>query len=192
MFASQVQSIAKGGGASKEIFPKLPVQLREYYNAFERNKRIKVAMRKTKKKQELLRKYVGSHRPVEEVAASLVAQNADRAVRESASTAAEARHVERMAAAIALREPAMPAAAPPAVPQAMRRSLEAGCIVVNGEPIGAVQGLAPPAAPFEPRRRKGNTCFVCRMEGMPEIVAQTCAGKTNRKRCPNRVPGKEY
>ena len=149
-------------------------------------------MRKTKKKQELLRKYVGSHQPVEEVAASLVAQNADRAVRESASTAAEARHVERMAAAIALREPAMPAAAPPAVPQAMRRSLEAGCIVVAGEPIGAVQGLGTVPLVHQRKKQDGRTCMVCVEEGIPIQVARSCTGRNNRKRCPHRVAGKEY
>ena len=178
----------------KDIFPKLPVQLREYYNAFERNRRIRKAMKKTKKPQDLLKKYVASYKPVEEQAASLIARNREDNVQESTATATEAQLVARLAAASALPRPAMPAQAPPSVPVEMQRNQDLGCIAVFGEPIGALQGLGqvqlPPQGPLPTTFAR--SCAICRFEGKDPMEAQFCSGKTRRSLCPNKVPGKKY
>ncbi|KAL3908488.1 MAG: hypothetical protein SGILL_008460, partial [Bacillariaceae sp.] len=171
-----------------EIFPKLPVQLREYYNAYERNTRIKAAMKKTKRTQDLLKKYVASHVPVERIAAQAVAENQEESVEQSSSTASEAAMVQQLAAASALQAPAGPVEAPQPIGDAARRDPSAGCIAVDGEPIGAIQGLGPELSMRQddgkrkkdkkPRAKK--SCKVCKYHGRPLQERIKCIGKTQR------------
>jgi len=173
------------------IFPKLPAQLREYYQRWERNSRIQAPQKKAKKYTDLLSEYLHGKRPQEiQINEHVIELATERTQNVPVNNAA-------VKIAVASIQPRQLTAAPmpQPIPEVMRRAPNAGSIIVGDEPLGAAQGAVelPPQLPHKKRGQRGGDrgfrrtkrCRICRNSGIQHFMetAEDCIGKTDNQKC---------
>jgi hypothetical protein len=178
----------------REIFPKLPVQLRKYHKKWDVNRRIKTGQEAMKKQNELLMKELSERVPSELYqrrkqphGASVAAQGEDVLILPIQQTGNQVPIWQHQR--VMWRNPVMPLAMPVQLPYSNLRPPGSGHIMVQGETIGVQLPTQSTAAKgtqsMQSKGSRPRRCGACMDSGDAVRIANAhfCNGRGARRLC---------